>query len=444
MKVTEKKLDDGLLLLEAVASTAEVSQAFTMAQYGFAQQMGLNPAPGKTVAQLAEEQLGIKDLDTLVQQQAVEYLVPFAIDKRNIVPTYPPQPKATSPLKRGQTFSFELRVEPKPDYELTSYEPVTITVPPFAIDEAEVDAQLTQLAENFANYEADEPHPVGEGDSFLLALEASQNGEKMENLSTEGRTYTIGMNFMPPSFEAQLLGLNVGEPKTFSFEMPGGEKPETIDCTVTVKEIQKKVVPEIDDAWVEKNVPMYNDLAGLRAGILEQMTAERKGQYEAYKLQMAAAELAKRFKGRIADATYEATQKSLIMNLRAQLQQQGIPFEQFVQSQGGDQQFGMMMMLQTRQTLAQGYALDALFRHEKMTLTDDDLNEAAKAMNAQNPAAARREMEETGRSFALREFAQRVKANQWLLDHAEVIEQDPNAPKPEAPVEGEASESKDA
>ena len=70
MKVTEKKLDDGRILLEAVASTAEVSHALTMAQYGFAQQMGMQIMPGMSVAQAAEQQLGIKDLDAIVQQQA--------------------------------------------------------------------------------------------------------------------------------------------------------------------------------------------------------------------------------------------------------------------------------------------------------------------------------------------------------------------------------------
>lgn len=82
MKVTEKKLDDGRILLEAVASTAEVSHALTAAQYRFAQQMGVQPTPGMSVEQAVEKQLGIKDLDAIVQQQAVEYLVPFAIDKR--------------------------------------------------------------------------------------------------------------------------------------------------------------------------------------------------------------------------------------------------------------------------------------------------------------------------------------------------------------------------
>lgn len=441
MKVTEKKVDGGFILLEAIASTAEVAHALTMAQYGFAQQMGLQPAAGKTVAQLAEEQLGIKDLDALVQQQAAEYLVPFAIDKRNIIPAYPPKPQARTPLKRGQTFSFELRVAPKPDYELTSYEPVTVTVPPFTLDEGEVDAQLEQLADSFAKFEADEPRPVEEGDSFLLALEAFQDGEKMDNLSTEGRTYITGMSFMPPSFESQLIGMNVGESKSFSFEMPGGEKAPVIDCTVTIREMQKKVVPVIDDEWVSQNMPMYRGAEALRSSVEERLGTERRAQYENYKLQAAAAELAKRFKGRIDDAVYESTQQNLVANMRAQLAQQGIPFEQFIQSQGGEQQFGMLMMLQTRATLAQGYALDALFRHEGMTLDDADLDEAARAMNPQNPAAARREMEESGRSFALRELAQRMKANAWLLSHAEVVVKDPEDSAVNASAKGEKAQA---
>lgn len=440
MKVTEKKLDDGRILLEAVASTAEVSHALTMAQYGFAQQMGIQPTPGMSVEQAVEKQLGIKDLDAVVMQQAIEYLVPFAIDKRNITPAFPAQPKADGPLKRGQTFTFELRVTPKPDYELTSYEPVSIVVPPFEVEQAEVEAQIAQIAESYAEFVSDEPHPVAKGDGFLLALEASQNGEKMDNLSTEGRTYLTGMGLMPDEFEQHLIGMNVGETKSFSFELPGmgGEgdgKGDAIDCTVTIKEMQKKVVPEIDDEWVAKNLPMYRDAAALRGGITDRLTADRRAQYEAYKLQMAAAELAKRFQGRIQDEVYEAMQKTLVSNLRGQLQQQGIPFEQFVQSQGGEQQFGMLMMMQTREMLVQGYALDALFRHEKLALTDEDIDAACRSMNPQNPDAVKREMQENGRGFALREAAERMKANQWLLDHATVTVEEPAAAQEAAPQE---------
>ncbi|MFR3090994.1 MAG: hypothetical protein ACLTMP_03995 [Eggerthella lenta] len=289
---------------------------------------------------------------------------------------------------------------------------MSITVPPFEIEQAEVEEQIAQIAESYAEFVSDE-RTGGERRRLPAGAQAFQNGEKMDNLSTEGRTYLTGI--MPEDFEKHLIGMNVGETKSFSFDLPGmnaDDKGDTVDCTVTVKEMQKKVVPAIDDEWVAKNLPMYRDAAALRGGITDRLTADRRAQYEAYKLQVAASELAKRFEGRIQDEVYEAMQQTLVSNLRGQLQQQGIPFEQFVQSQGGEQQFGMIMMMQTREMLVQGYALDALFRHEKMTLTDEDIDAACRSMNPQNPDAVKREMQENGRGFALREAAERMKANQ--------------------------------
>lgn len=423
MKVTHKKLNDGTLVLDAVASTAEVSNAFNVSHIAFAQQMGLRPEKDKTVAQVAEERLGIRDLDSVVEAQAVEYLVPFAIDKKGIIPAFPPKPQSMSPLKRGQTFQFELHVTPKPDYELSSYDPVEITVPPFEFDEAEVDAQIAQIAERYAEYLADDPRPVQSGDSCLLALESYENGEKLSALTTDARTYTTGAGLMPPGFDENIIGMDVGEAKSFTFEGPGvdedgNEITETIECTATVKEIQKKVTPVIDDTWVAKNMPMYRDAAALRGSIAEGISKQRRAEYENHKRELAASELATRFQGSIADEVYEAMSQNLMNNLRMQLAQQNMTYEQFVEQQGGAQQFNMLMMMQTRQMLVSGYALDAVFRHEGLAIADEDIEEACLSMNPQNPKEFRRQMEESGRGFALREAAERIKANKWLVEHA--------------------------
>ena len=412
MKVTQKKLDDGRLLIDAVASTAEVSNALNNAHLAFAQQMGMRPEKDKTVAQAAEERMGIKDLDSVVMNQAVEALVPFAIDKVGVIPAFPPQPEPKTALKRGQTFQFGLHLTPKPDYELTSYEPVSITIQEVSIDERQVDEQINQVAERYAEFVADDPHPVRKGDSCLLAMESYENGEKLPGLTTDARTYSAGAGLMPDGFDENIIGMDVGETKTFTFEGPGiddegNEIVETIECTVTVKEIQKKVAPVIDDAWVAKFMPMYKDVAAMRDDI-------RRG------------ELAKRFKGSIADEVYESMSRNLMNNMRAEVEQQNMTWDQFVEQQGGEQQFNMMMMMQTRQMLVQGYALDALFRHEGLVVSDEDVQEACAAMNPQNPQGVRRQMEESGRGFALREAAERIKANKWLLEHADITVKDPN------------------
>lgn len=426
MKVSMKKLGDNQVRLECVATPEEVNNALHAGQLGFAQSMGLRPEQGKTIAQVAEEKMGIKNLDSIVEAGAIQGLVPFALDKKNIIPSYPPQPEPKSALKRGQEFAFDLTVALKPDYELKSYDPVEITVPKFAVNPEAVDQQLQEMAQRYTVYVTADAKPVEKGDSCLIAMKCLKDGEEVAGLTTDGRTYTAGEGYMPDGFDQEILGMQPGETKTFTFEGPSvdddlNEITQTVEATVTVKEIQREVEPVIDDAWVKANMPMYKSLEDLRSSISKTLEQREREQYDLYKLQLVASELARRFEGSIADEVYESMRGNLMASMRRDLQQQGKTWEDFVAENGGEQQVGMMLMMQVRELLVQGYALDAVFRHEGLSLTDEDIDAACHAMNPQvNPKQVRQQMEQGGRGFALRESAERLKANRWALDHAVV------------------------
>lgn len=152
MKVTEKKLADGVIKLDCEATAIEVNNALKEADEAFAMQMSVRPAPGKSIEELAKEQLGISDLDKIVEPNAIEVLVPRALDRRNLVPAFPPKATPTVKFERGKKFTFTLNVTVKPTYELTSYEPVEITVPPFTFDETPINQQLEEIAKNSVTY----------------------------------------------------------------------------------------------------------------------------------------------------------------------------------------------------------------------------------------------------------------------------------------------------
>jgi trigger factor len=432
MKVLEKKLQNGLIRLEVTVTPEEVNKVLYQCKVAFAQQMGMQPAKqGQTVDQAAEEQMGIKNLDSIVEPNAIETFVPMALDKKNLVPAFPPKAQSKVALRRNTEYKFTADVTPKPEYELESYEPVAFDAPAFKLDEALVDEQIKQMAGNYTSYIKDESVPadktVAKGDSVLIAIKAFEGDKELKNLNTEGRTYTAGQGYMPEGFENEVLGMKAGETKTFTFDGPSfdedfNETTQTVTATVTVIEFQHEDIPEITDEWVKTNMPMYKGVEQLRNDIRRSLERQSRESYDAYVMQLAAAELAKRFKGnKIPDEIYESTRDSLVQNIRADLQQQGKSWDDFVKENGGEQQFGMMLMLQTRETLVQGFSLDALFRHEKMTLTQDDLLATCHAMNPQgNPKQMLKQVEDAGRGFALRESAQRMKANRWLVDHAKI------------------------
>ncbi len=230
VKVTEKKLADGVIKLDCEATAIEVNNALKEAAEAFAMQMGVRPAPGKSIEELAREQLGIADLDKIVEPNAIEVLVPRALDRRNLVPAFPPKATPTVKFERGKKFTFTLNVTVKPTYELTSYEPVEITVPPFTFDETPINQQLEEIAKNSVTYVVADAKPLTAGDACSIAMKCFDDGEEIKALTCEDRTYLMGRGYMPEGFDEALIGMEPGQTKEFTFEAPlGTEKGEVVN-----------------------------------------------------------------------------------------------------------------------------------------------------------------------------------------------------------------------
>lgn len=423
MKVDEKKLDDGSMRLTVDATAKEVDDALERAQTAIASHLGLRPDPGKNVTDALKAHFGVDDIDSVVQPQAVNILVPYALDQKNITPLAQPKALPATGLHRGRPLTFQVDVIPKPHFELSSYEPVRIEVPEFVMPEFDVDEEIRSNFNMYPDFVTAAPHPVGPDDSCLIAMEMRFEGQRLDGISTDGRIYSVGKGFMPESFDDNVIGMDVGETKTFSFvgestDRDGKTVSREYECTVTVKEIKEEVMPELTDEWVRKVMPSYDSIDALRADVAKGMKQQAKHDHEMQVMTIAQTELAERLIGEIPDAAFEPTAASIEATLRNQLSQQGVSLTDFIDEQGGEQNYKIGIMMQAKQTLRCDYALDALFEHENLVLTDEDIDGACAELNPMYPSMVRKEMESTGRGFALREVAARYAASRYLVDNA--------------------------
>ena len=440
MKVVKKKIEDGKYQLDCIADAQDVTRALHEAGVEFANSIGAKPKKqGESPNTAIEEKLGIKDADSLLRARAIELLVPIALNKLNIIPLFPPSPLTTSDLKRGKDFAFSIRVTEKPNYELSSYDPVEITVQPKKYDYSQIDEQFKQMAEQYSNFVTAEPKPIEAGDTALISIFATKNGEPLTGLNTESRPYTAGQGYMPEGFEKEILGMEPGETKEFSFEAPDfdddfNEITVTVDCKVSILEIQTQEASEINDEWVQKNFPIFSSVDDMRAAMQKQIEAEQDKQYEYYLRGMAVNALADRFKGKIEDGAYEAAAKAMKEKLTETAKQNNLTWDQFVEMNGGEQQMNMLMMLETRQELVRGFSLDAIFRKKKLVVAEEDIKDACLSLggNERNYKQTQKYFEESGRDFILREAAERARAARYLVEHAVITVREPEAPKEEA------------
>jgi trigger factor len=438
MKIKKSEKPEGKIELKVTAPASKVQEAIRFIEFQLAMQNGVMlqgiEEPG-ALTKAVKEKVGEAYYNSFIDFQVMNFLAPFAITQEKLSIIGPPKVTTTG-VKVDPARDLEFRIEAvaKPTYEITDFSPVKIQLPKINISEEDIDNQLLMMADSRATYEKDEDRPVNEGDDILFAIKTlDEKGEELKNLTAEKRNYKLGEDYMPVEFDDNLLGMQVGETKTFDvsspfFNMnatgnPEDAEPVSFTFTITILEIQKRVIPAITDTWVEKNVPPLKTVTELREEIRQQGVAAQAKELTNMKSYLAASEFSKRMSGSIPDELYELTRDDILHNMQQQLQAQGKTLQEYIAEQaGGEQQFSMQLMMQTREVLVQGFSLDALARHLKLEVTEDDIAETFSLMAPGHEYEARSEFETTGRMYLIQEGALRNKANKWLVENAEIEE----------------------
>ncbi|MDR1962109.1 MAG: hypothetical protein LBQ16_07495 [Gracilibacteraceae bacterium] len=425
--VTKGMLADGNAVLQVTVPasvTADLAKGAVLA-FAMQQKYDLSAVAADALESRVRELGGELKVQAFLNEYAMSSLTPYAIEESGVEIILDPVAKTNKRLKGGRDFSFTVTMRPKPRYELSSYEPVTVRLPPLTVSDEEVKAQLRALLERHSVSAADAGAKVKAGDDVFIAIETlrSDNGEKVAAMTAPRRAYTLGEGFLPAAFDEGLLGAQAGEERKISFELPGAEMPDgrpgrgvPVVSAVRVLQISKKTVPELTDEWVAANIPGANTAEELRTRIRAAGLKAKERQREESKYFLTASALANRLVGNIPDDIYEHTQVELLANLRKQCEAAGITMQDFFKQRGiPEQQFSLQVMLETRERLRQSFSLDALARHLKLEADEKDIEEALKRMAPGNEENARKEFEGTGRHYMLREAALRTKANAWLV-----------------------------
>ncbi len=279
-----------------------------------------------------------------------------------------------------------IEMPPMPEYELSSYEPVEFEMPKLAVSDQQVEQKMMEYADKFgAEYEPTVRTIVGEKENIKMDIDVLKDGEPVRNLCSKDRLYTLDEGLMPPGFDEYLKGMKVGETKTFTFLAPDFSDAEgaqrDFEATVTINTIMKKKAVVIDDEWVSQHMPVYRNAEEFRTVTRKGIMDEAQQVYEQEKNARAAHALSERFDGAIDDAFYNATRADMLNAYEQQASMQGMELDEFIKAQGMDENsFSMMLMMQVRETLVQGFVLDAWARHYDIKVTAEDEKALAEMM----------------------------------------------------------------
>jgi trigger factor len=212
-----------------------------------------------------------------IMQEVAETLISRAVGEalveRSVEPIETPEIKDLV-LEEGKALTFKASFDVVPTFDPGDLATIEATQPAATIADDVVDQSLERLRERAARFEAVESGAVEAGHTVVFSLErqgTDKDGKKGEHEKHEQVSIELGAPSNPPGFDAEMIGLTPGTTKSFTITYPADYTiPElaggTVDYTVTLKEIKKRVVPPLDDE-LAKDLGEFESLADLRTRV---------------------------------------------------------------------------------------------------------------------------------------------------------------------------------
>jgi len=377
--------------------------------------------PGKVPTNLVKQRFKEQILHD-VAHGLIPRAVDEALQERGIEPVDTPNIKDVA-LEEGQPLKFTANIETVPPFEVGDLSTIEAKSHSTEVTDETVEKTLQNLRQRGAKFEPVENRGVEDGDTVVLDIERKDpegKPDRHEDVSLE-----LGSPANPPGFDAQLLGLPSGETKTFTIHFPEDyavkEMANTdVEYTVTVKDIRRKVLPELDDEFA-KDLGAFESLGELR----DRVRADLQQESEEHARQHLRTDVLKQLSDRVTfdlpPSLVEREMDRRIEEFASRLMQQnvdprqaGIDWGQFRESQRDP----------ARASVASALALDEIARREGLTVSAEDVDKEIErfAVRAgRTPAALRAQLEKEGSVTRLATGLRREKAVDLVLSRARIL-----------------------
>ena len=289
-----------------------------------------------------------------------------------------------TPDEGGVVLTIE--TELYPEVTLGQYKGIEVPKREVKVEDSEVDAELSRMAERNARIETVD-RAAQMGDTVVIDFEGFEGGKPFQGGKAEDYSLTLGSGSFIPGFEEALVGAVAGEerdvnvtfPENYAKELAG--KPAVFKCKV--HEVKESIKPELDDEFA-KDVSEFDTLDALKNDIRERFTKSREEQneraFESSAVQLAAANMTCNVPACMIDEQVDHQ----LEQFAYQLQSQGMKMEDYTKMIGGDlSSLRQSMRPMAEQTVRSDILLSEIARAENLEVHDEEVEEELKKLAEQ-------------------------------------------------------------
>jgi trigger factor len=276
-------LDDVRVRLTVEAGPARIQEFFDRAARELAKQISVPGfRKGKAPRKVVEQRVGAAAIAQAALEDALQDLYLEALTAEALDTVARPEVDVQR-FDEVEGFAFTATVEVRPRIEVADHHGIQVTFPEWHAADADIDAQLDHLREQFAEVEVVE-RPAAAGDLVTVDLRVSVGGVELDSARVDGALYEVGSAGVTPELDRRVLGAVAGDLLEYQDELPA-DYPEhggaTADFEVRITDVRQKRLPELDDDFAD-SAGGFDSLAELRDDIARSLTRRRimEGRHE--------------------------------------------------------------------------------------------------------------------------------------------------------------------
>lgn len=379
--------------------------------------------PGKAPLELVKESFqgaAYEEAQDLLLREGVAE----ALKSKKVNPVQPPLVKSVQ-FAPDKPFQFEFEVEIAPTFKPTNYKGLKINKTVKTVSDAEVQKALDNIVEGNARLVEAKTDAIGPTQFGVIDYTGTLDGAPIAGASAENFLLDMSAPQAIAGLAEGLLGAKVDEERDVKVRFPDDSPAKELAgkeavFKVKVKAIKEKSRPALDDEFAKDLGLESVDV--LKTRVRENLENELK--------QSGQAEIEKQIVDRLLEENpfsvpptmVERQMTHLLQRQTERIASQGFPKDQidkFVERLRPDAR------TEAERQVRLAYLLDAIAEHEKIEVTDDEVQSRIQAILEKSPASERASMEKALRGSyleRLRSELRETKLFSWLLDNAKVKE----------------------
>lgn len=269
----------------------------------------------------------------------------------------------------------------KPDVKLGDYKSLKYEVEKVEVSDEDVQNSINSTLEKKADLELKEDGSVEDGDITVIDFEGFKDGVAFDGGKAENYELTIGSHSFIPGFEEAMIGMKTEETKDINVTFPEDYHVEDLKGApvvfkVTVHEIKKKVLPELNDEFVSElkidgvnTVDEYKEY--VKKDLIDSRTkaAENKAEQDIVKKFADCCEV------NIPESMIDREAEQLMNEQAQRLAYQGISFDQYLKMLNMSKEDVKKEFVPTaKERVKTTLCLEELAKAEKVDPSEDDIN----------------------------------------------------------------------